>query len=66
MILRLEPGRHELFDFKSLAIPCEELDACDHDARLGAGDGGLAVFGETAVATEPGKGALEPNAGAGP
>ncbi len=37
---------------------CEELDACDHEPGLGAGDGGLEVLGETAVATEPGKGAL--------
>src|ERR1700678_3741511 len=37
----------------------EHADAGDHDPRLGAGDAGLEVFGEAAVATEPGKGSLD-------
>ena len=36
----------------------EALDACDHEPGLGAGDGGLEVLGETAVAPQPSKGAL--------
>lgn len=38
--------------------PREELNTCDHEPSLGAGDGSLEVLGETAVASEPSKGAL--------
>lgn len=37
----------------------EELDAGDDDPRLGAGDSGLEVFGETSVSSEPGEGAFD-------
>ena len=42
---------------KSCDFTREELDACDHEPGLGAGDGGLEVLGETAVASQPGEGA---------
>ena len=57
VFLRARPGMNCLIS-KPCDPSCEELDACDHEPGLGAGDGGLEVFGETAVATEPGKGAL--------
>ena len=37
----------------------EQLDACDHEPGLGTSDGGLEVLGETAVAPQPGQGALD-------
>src|SRR5215469_13000484 len=45
-----------------ISSPCEatreQADACDNDPGLGARNAGLKVFGEAAVASEPGKGAL--------
>src|SRR5260370_16673449 len=42
--------------------PCEtageQAYARDHDPGFGAGDGGFEVFGEAAIAPEPGKGAF--------
>ncbi len=37
----------------------ERLDACDHKPSLCTGDGGFAILGEPAIATEPGEGALD-------
>ena len=44
---------------KSCETSGEELDACDDDPCCGAWDSRLEVFGETAVASEPCKGALD-------
>ena len=46
-----------------VSSPCqaagEEANAGDHDPGFGAGDGGFEVFGKAAIASEPGKGALD-------
>ena len=48
--------KEKSFDFKALLTFESWMPVIE--PGLGAGDGGLEVFGETAVATEPGKGAL--------
>src|SRR3989304_76007 len=49
-----------------LSSPCEtageQADASDSDPGFGAGDGGLEVLGEAAVASEPCEGAFDPPA----
>lgn len=45
-----------------ISSPCEaagqQLDVGDHELGFGAGDGRLEIFGQSAVAPEPSKGAL--------
>ena len=59
--LRVRPEMNSLIS-KSCDPSGEALDACDHEPGLGAGDGGLEVLGETAVAPQPSKGALHHDA----